>query len=112
MSDRYDALIEAIGGLADRPRESTLFLAYEDSEVAAIADASEDELTYAVECAWPPSRWRRRWAVLQALRISFVPWSGSPRPGRPPNERRPENSAATPASRPRAGPSPRPRRVR
>ena len=45
MSDRYDVLIEAIGGLADRPHEPTLFLAYEDSEVAAIADASEDELT-------------------------------------------------------------------
>jgi hypothetical protein len=49
MSDRYGALMEAIGGLADRPREPTLFLAYEDSEVAAIADAGEDELTYAVE---------------------------------------------------------------
>jgi hypothetical protein len=49
MSDRYNTLIEAIGGLGDRPREPTLFLAYEDSEVAAIADASEDELTYAVE---------------------------------------------------------------
>jgi hypothetical protein len=49
MSDRCDALIEAIGGLANRPREPTLFLAYEDNEVAAIADAGEEELTYTVE---------------------------------------------------------------
>jgi hypothetical protein len=112
MSDRYDALIEAIGGLADRPREPTLFLAYEDSEVAAIADAGEDELTYAVE----------RMAALDVgagAGQSCRPCASASRSGqarRGPGGRQmssdPKNSAATPASRSRAGPSPRPGRVR